>query len=226
MTDWSKRKQRRDEVKARAAQPNHMYGYCRVLHCGKPARAGTGDGLDMVFCRSHADHYSRHGSPYKGSYTAQELMPHRMVARLWLKANRDHPQVRQAALRIHGLCQQAGPHVEAFRLRGLSPRERALAAWARLRKAEVDPLRVLEAWLTIEGAVAADPQPDNDPEFKRVQAAKLVHRLASGTHKSWPAAGGGTQELHVYPRSRGNVLRHIGRDLEEATSSLAGFKFA
>lgn len=146
MIDWTKRKQRREEVKARAAQPNHMYGYCRVLHCGKPARAGTGDGLDMVFCRSHADHYARHGSPYKGSYTATELRSHRATARAWLKAHRDDPEVKQAVLRVQGLYQNAGPHVEAFRLRGLPPRERAMAAWARLRKAEVDPHRVLEAW--------------------------------------------------------------------------------
>jgi hypothetical protein len=222
MTDWARRKQRREDVKARAAQPNHMYGYCRVLHCGKPARAGTGDGLDMVFCRSHADHYSRHGSPYKGSYTALELMPHRKAARAWLKEHQGDPQVRQGASRIQGLYQQAGPHVEAFRLRGIPPRERAMAAWARLRKAGVDPLRVLEGWLTVEAAIAADPQPDNDPEFRRVQAAKLIHRLASGTHRSWPRPGGGTQSMHVYPRSRGRVLRYIGRDVEEAASSLAG----
>jgi len=197
-----------------------MYGYCRVVHCGKAARAGTGEGLDMVFCRSHADHYSRHGSPYKASYTAAEMRPHRNEARKWLKTNEAEPDVQRALLRVRGLYQQAGPHVEAFRLRGLTPRERAWAAWARLRKASVDPLRVLEVWLAVDGVIAADPQPDNDPEFRRVQLAKLVHRLASGTHKVWPSPGGKVEEMHFYPRSRGRVLRHLGQDLEDALSFL------
>jgi len=215
MTGWKKQRQRKADVKARAEQPNHMYGYCRVVHCGKPARAGTGDGLDMMFCRSHADHYSRHGSAYKASYTAKDLQPHRQEARKWLEANQDDPAVHRAVLGVRGLYQQAGPHVEAFRLRGLPPRDRARAAWARLRKANVEPVRVVEAWLTVEAMVAADPQPENNPEFKRVQVAKLIHRLASGTHKSWPKPGGGVQEMHVYPRSRGRVLRHMGNEAEE-----------
>ena len=41
--------------------------------------------------------------------------------------------------------------------------------------------------------------------------------MASGTHKKWPGEDGRTTELHVYPRSRGTVLRHIGSDLETAT---------
>lgn len=218
MIDLTKKRQRKADVNARAEQPNHMYGYCRVVHCGKPARAGTGDGLDTMFCRSHADHYSRHGSAYKASYTAKELRPHRQDARRWLKANGDEAAVRAAVLRVRGLYQQAGPHVEAFRLRGMPPRDRAAAGWARLRKAGVDPMKVVEAWLAVEAATASDPHPENNPEFRRVQAAKLIHRLASGTHKSWPGPNGKVQELHVYPRSRGRVLRYMGKDVEELAS--------
>lgn len=65
-------------------QTNHMYGYCRVIHCGKPARAGTTDGLDERYCRAHADHDQRHGSPLKGSYTARELNPYRRAALAWM----------------------------------------------------------------------------------------------------------------------------------------------
>jgi hypothetical protein len=113
--------------------------------------------------------------------------------------------------------------VEAFRLTGLSPRERAWKAWARLRKHRVDPRKVVAAWLAVELAVAADPPNANTREFKRVQAAKLVHRLASGTHKRWPDRPSGPTELHVYPASRGQVLRYIGKDLEQATELLAEF---
>ena len=84
----------------------------------------------------------------------------------------------------------------------------------------MDPLRVLEAWLSVVAAIAADPQPDNDPEFRRVQVAKLVHRLASGTHKSWPQPNGRVDVLHAYPRSRGRVLRHLGEGIEGALGGM------
>jgi hypothetical protein len=197
-----------------------MFSRCRVVGCFNPARAGTQDGLDTRFCRSHADHYARHGSPYKRSYTAKELAPHRKAAKAWLEANKDDRWVRNAMDRVKTLYDTAGPHVEAFRLRGLSPEARAQAAWARLRKAKIDPAAVIAAWLAVELVIAADPQPEAKSEFKQVQAAKLVHKMASGTHKRWEAGVGGTQEMHVYPRSRGRVLRHMGFHMEEAIELL------
>lgn len=220
MTDWSKKRERKDEVKARAAEPSHMFSRCRVVGCDKPARAGTDDGLDTRFCRPHSDHYSRHGSPYKRSYTAKEVAPYREAATEWLKANEGDMWVSNAVDRVKTLYAVAGPHVEAFRLRGLSPEERAKAAWARLRKAKIDPRRVVAAWLAVEMIIRGDPQAETKAEYKRVQAAKLVHKMASGTHKRWEAGAGGPQELHVYPRSRGRVLRHIGEALEKATELL------
>lgn len=198
-----------------------MFSRCRVVGCSRPARAGTQDGLDTRFCRSHADHYSRHGSPYKRSYTAKELAPHRKAAKAWLEANRDDKWVRNAIDRVQTLYATAGPHVEAFRLRGLSPEARAQAAWARLRKATIDPAAVVAVWLTVELVIAADPQPETKLEFKQVQAAKLVHKMASGTHKRWEAGPRGLQEMHVYPRSRGRVLRHMGVDIEKAVEHLS-----
>lgn len=218
-TSLIRKRQRRAEVKARASEPSSMFKLCRAVGCGKPARAGTGEGLDTRFCRSHADHYARHGSPYKASYTAAELSPHRVVAEAWLNANVNDTWVRNAVDRVETLYRSAGPHIEAFRLRGLSPQERARAAWARLRKAKVDPRRVVGAWLTIELAIRTDPQSETKVEFKRVQAARLVHRMASGSHKRW-GEGLGAKELHVYPRPRGRVLRHLGSDIEGAVELL------
>jgi hypothetical protein len=221
----------RRRVQARAKTPNHMFRYCRVVGCHNPARAGTENGLDTTFCRKHADHYSRHGSPYRGSYSAKDLAPYRRAVRRWLAENREDQWVKNACCRVEGLYERAGPHVEAFRLAGMSARERAWAAWARLRKAGIEPLKPIEAWLVIEQAIAFDEQPEAKPEFKRVQAAKLVHRMASGSHKVWERevprriANHFTTEvhrteLHVYPHSRGRVLRHIGADLEEACGLL------
>lgn len=216
MINWTTKRERKAEVRSRAGEPSSMFSRCRVVGCDKPARAGTQDGLDTRFCRSHADHYSRHGSPYKRSYTAKELAPHRKSANAWLETNRDDKWVRNAIDRVNTLYATAGPHIEAFRLRGLSPEARAQAAWARLRKAGISPAAVIAAWLTIELAIAADPQRDTKGEFRRVQAAKLVHKMASGTHKRWEAGAGGVQEMHVYPRSRGRVLRRIGSQLQSA----------
>lgn len=220
MSNWAAKRDRKNEVKARAAEPSHMSRHCRVIGCDKPARAATDDGLDTRFCRSHADHHSRHGSAYKGSYTAKELAPYRKAALAWLEANAEDKWVRNAVDRVDTLYRAAGPHIEAFRLRGLSSEERAKAAWARLRKAAVDPRRVVVAWLTIQLAIRTDPQPETKAEFMRVQTAKVVHRMASGTHKQW-GEGSTATELHVYPRPRGRVLRHIGSDIEQAVELLA-----
>lgn len=196
-----------------------MFSRCRVVGCGKPARAGTDDGLDTRFCRAHADHYSRHGSPYKRSYTAKELAPYRKAAMAWLEANEGDIWVRNAIDRVKTLYETAGPHVEAFRLRGLSPEERSKAAWSRLRKAKIDPRRVVASWLAVEMIIRDDPRAETKAEYKRVQAAKLVHKMASGTHKRW-GDGPNAKELHVYPRSRGRVLRHLGSELERAVELL------
>jgi hypothetical protein len=43
--------------------------------------------------------------------------------------------------------------------------------------------------------------------------------MASGSHKRW-GEGPTATELHVYPRSRGRFLRHIGEALEKACELL------
>ncbi len=224
MPDWTARQRRKQEVRARAAQPDPAYARCKAIGCPNPARAGTTDGLGHQYCRTHYDHLQRHGSAFKPSYKATDLNPYRQSALLWML---DHPEefwVKDAVSKVQGLYQRAGPHVEAFRLRGLPPRDRARAHWARLRKHEVDPRLAVGAWLAVAMIVSDDPQPDSRSEFRSVQAAKVVHRMASGTHKRWVqelASGTRVEEVHAYPRPRGRVLRHIGEDLKSACESLS-----
>jgi len=210
MADYQKKLRRKQEVARRAKAGNDFAGKCRVYGCGRPARAAAGEGLDVKFCSSHADFFQRHGSPYKRSYTAAEINPFRRRALAWIKANEADRFVANAIQRVMSLYASAGPHVEAFRLRGLPPADRARAAWARLRRAEVDPREVVAAWLAVEMTIEADPQPVRTTEFKRVQAAKLIHRYRPE----------GLVEMHVYPHSRGQVLRHVGAALEEACGLL------
>jgi hypothetical protein len=62
-------------------------------------------------------------------------------------------------------------------------------------------------------------------EFRLVQTAKAVHRLASGTHRHWdfPMRDGTTRPLHfhAYPRSSGIVLRVIGKEIDEVCGGVA-----
>jgi len=106
----------------------------------------------------------------------------------------------------------------------MSPGNRAKAAWAQLRKREVDPLEVLAAWLAVDLRLRDDLQPDSHQEYRYVQVAKLIHRMAGGAHKRWEReqANGKAEvtELHKYPVSRGRVLRVIGSQLAGACDGL------
>ena len=87
------------------------------------------------------------------------------------------------------------------------------------------PEKVVAAWLTVQRTITNDPEADTKPEFARVQAAKLIHRLASGTRKTWEQRDANDRlvridRLEVYPRSRGRVLREIGKDVEAACEGL------
>jgi hypothetical protein len=229
MRQRGQRELRRRDVKARAGTPNEEFGSCRVLGCGKPARAATTDGLDMRYCRSHYEHLQSHGNPFKGSYRAKDLNPYRQAALQWLVEHEDEYWAKHATSNVSGLYRRAGAHVEAFRLTGLTPRERAKAHWARLRVHEVDPRLPVAAWIAVEMIVRDDPQSDGRRDYKLVQAAKLVHRMASGSHRKWVreySFGTHTEELHVYPRPRGRVLRSIGGDLETASELLVDHHLA
>ena len=205
--------------------PDSMYSYCRIIGCHHPATAGTESGLNRRYCRKHEDHYERHGSYTKPSYRRTTIEPHRRAALRWLKANRDSPAIRQSIAAVQRIYRQSGPKIEAFRLRGLKPEARAWAAWARLREGNVDPIRPLAACLAIQATIASDPQPDLSTEYRLVQVAKLVHRMASGSHKRWervrPNGSISVEELHHYPHSRGRVLRHIGRQLQKIAETVS-----
>lgn len=220
----SRRRQRSADILQRVRKVEDAHFVCAVYGCGRPTRAAAGRGLNRLYCRQHEDHLQRHGSYIKTSYKAAELRPYRIAAERWLQANPTDVYVR-AALQAIGTLLRSGRAEEAFRLRGLSPADRARVAWGRLRRADVPPQKPLAVWLAVEMRLADDPQADWQPEFKRVQAAKLVHRMASGTHRRWEqerqAGRVHVVELHKYPASRGRVLRHIGEALERAAELVA-----
>ncbi|NYG46518.1 hypothetical protein GGD67_003989 [Bradyrhizobium sp. IAR9] len=117
------------------------------------------------------------------------------------------------------LLEEAGPTEIATRLRGMSPSRRARIALARLRVAGIKPERFVAIVLAVTALIEEDPGSHRTEEFRTVQIAKALHRLASGTHKRWPFVdhqGRQSQtELHAFPRSSGPVLRLIGRTVEQ-----------
>lgn len=216
--NWDRIRRRSRDVAKRASTPNPDSRYCRVVGCKNPTRAGSGRGLNQLYCRVHEDHYQRHGSPFRGSYGREWLNPYRRAAFDWLTEHADDRWVKDALVKMGAVYQKAGPFVEAFRLRGQKPEARARAAWARLRKARIDPRMPIAAWIAIEMITRDDPQAVRTTEYKRVQAAKIIHRMVSGTHKRWERqlSDGkvAVEALHKFPMSRGLVLRHIGEVIE------------
>lgn len=219
---------RRDlDLQRRIAAPEGALARCTVLDCGQPTTARAGHGLNRHYCQRHVEHYRRHGSYSKGSYSAAELNPRRRSALAWLEAHRDTPAIRDAVERVRALYARAGRPEEAFRLAGKSPEERARNVWARLRHFDVDPLQILATWVAVQLCHRDDARPERKMEFRWVQAAKCLHRLAGGSHKRWEREREDGRphmtELHKYPASRGRVLRHLGQALDDAASSLKEF---
>ena len=224
MTDLHQRQQRIANLRKRIAGPQDAYERCRAYPCTNRTTADRGEGLNRLYCRKHIEFYRRHGSYVKRSYGAGELLPYRAQALSWLKVHGDDQSVRLAVAGVQRLYRVAGAPVEAFRLPGRTPAERASAIWAQLRKHEVDPVDVVAVWLAVDLRLRDDPQPDRHDEYRQVQAAKLIHRMAGGTHKRWERQRGDGSvevlELHKYPVSRGRVLRLVGGSLAAACSGL------
>lgn len=224
MTSAHQRQRRLADLRKRITQPQDAYERCRAYPCSNSTTANRGEGLNRLYCRKHIEFYRRHGSYLKRSYGAGELRPYRERAMAWLQTHRDDAEVHSAAEGVRRLYRAAGAPVEAFRLPGKPPTERANAIWAQLRKREVDPLNALAAWLAVDLRLRDDAQPDRHDEYRYVQAAKLIHRMAGGTHKRWArereVGRVEVTELHKYPISRGKVLRVLGGQLAKACMEL------
>ncbi|EJB04813.1 hypothetical protein Rleg9DRAFT_3672 [Rhizobium leguminosarum bv. trifolii WSM597] len=199
---------------------------CVVPGCGRLAEATEGKGVARYHCRYHVQHKSRHGSHWHTTYKAPELRPYIRTAERWINDHRHEPAYQTAYWQLEYLFAGAGRVDPAMNLRGRSAEYRARVAFARLRAASIPTQRIIAIYLGIAALIEDDFGSHRTREFRIVQAAKAVHRLASGTHRkwdSWDPRTGGTRpiELHAYPRSSGHVLRKIGEALEKACDELA-----
>ncbi|WP_041802056.1 hypothetical protein [Rhodopseudomonas palustris] len=194
---------------------------CVIPSCGRPTMAAAGKGLAAFHCRKHVEHKARHGSHWHGTYSAAELKPYLAAATSYLRPRINADKFISAALAsIEGTLEAAGPTEIATRLKGMPASKRAKIALARLRVGGIKPERFVAIVLAVTALIEEDPGSHRTKEFRRVQIAKALHRLASGYHRVWelPDDRGRLRkvsELHAFPRSSGPVLRLIGKAVEQ-----------
>lgn len=193
---------------------------CALPGCKNRTMRAAGLGLAAFHCRKHVEHKARHGSHWHGTYSAAELKPYLAAATLYVRLRAESDRfIKQALTNIALLLEEAGPTEIASRLKGMSAQRRARIALARLRVAKIKPERFVAIVLAVTALIEKDPGSHRTKEFRTVQIAKALHRLASGTHKRWPfvdAYGRKRQtEMHAFPRSSGQVLRIMGRAVEK-----------
>jgi hypothetical protein len=182
--------------------------------------SAAGLGLAAFHCRKHVEHKARHGSHWHGTYSAAELKPYVAAATSYIRPRAQSDRfIKHALNAIALLLEEAGPTEIATRLKGMSAAKRARIALARLRVARIKPERLVAIVLAVTALIEEDPGSHRKKEFRTVQIAKALHRLASGYHRVWEYIDyRGVKrrtELHAFPRSSGPVLRLIGRKVEE-----------
>jgi hypothetical protein len=182
--------------------------------CKRPTQVSAKNGHSPRYCKQHIEFHRRHGSYWFRSLRAADLKPFREDAATWLKLHRDDTRVKLALRTIASQLSGAGQEVNAYSLRHESAKERARIAFARLRNAEIPPERILLRLLAVSACCDAKGIDGRQEEYRRVQYAKAVHRLASGTHKTTS----GFPMPSKYPRSEGQVLRHMGAWLDGVVS--------
>jgi hypothetical protein len=179
----------------------------------------AGIGLADCHCQYHVQRRARHGSHWCPSIKATDLKPYLKAAHRWISEQRDAIAVAYPLIGLQGLMDGAGKAERAQDIKRLPAARRARIAFARLREAGIKPERLLAIHMAVAALIEDDRDSHRVPEYRTVQTAKAVHRLASGTHSRWdfPLANGSTAPLiiHNYPRSSGRVLRVIGHELDE-----------
>ncbi|GJD86678.1 hypothetical protein BHAOGJBA_0173 [Methylobacterium hispanicum] len=220
MTSHSDSRKRRAEIAHRVASPKQdFFEKCTVMGCGRPTRRAAGTGLNGNFCTYHGQRKARFGSPVAPAIRATELSPYVKTALAWIRQHRADPILSLVLLSLRGLLDGAGPVDPVMNLKRRSAKYRAKVAFARLREAGVKPERLLAIHLGVAALVEDDADSHRICEFRIVQTAKAMHRLASGTHRRWdfPLPNGtiAPAEMHVYPKSSGRVLRVMGEAAEE-----------
>lgn len=198
---------------------------CTVPFCNRPTRAAAGVGLSQFLCTNCTQKRARHGSAWCPSIRAGDLRPYVKSAARWIRKHHKQTAVHYTLLGLQGLLDASGKVEAAMNIKRRPAALRAKVAFARLREAGIKTERLLATHIGVSALIADDPDSHRITEYRLVQTAKAVHRLASGTHRVWqfPMVDGTTRPLamHVYPKSSGRVLRAMGKELEEICAGVS-----
>jgi len=195
------------------------YLRCVIPGCGRQIRRATPPSITLCYCNYHVQFRARHGSHWYPTYKAADLRPYLTVAAEWIEEHRAEAFVSYPLVGLRGLLDGAGRVEPAMDIKRRPAAFRARVAFARLREAGVKPERLMAIHMAVAALIEDDRGSHRVTEFRLVQTAKAVHRLASGTHPQWewPMRDGTVRPLnfHAYPKSSGLVLRVIGREIDE-----------
>ena len=98
--------------------------------------------------------------------------------------NADHRFVKLALNKVDSLMKNAGRNIAVRDLKRAPPETKARAMWARLRDQGVPVEKILAAILGTAMCNASDRDP-RKKEFRQVQIAKVLARMAGGQTKRW-----------------------------------------
>jgi hypothetical protein len=170
-------------------------------------------------CRYHVQFKARHGSHWHPTFKAVDLKPYLTVSAEWIDERREELPVTYPLKGLRGLLDGSGRPEPAQDIKRLPAASKARVAFARLREAGIEPQRLLTVHMAVGALIEDDNGSHRVEEFRLVQTAKALHRLASGNHGryEWPMADGTIRQIqtHNYPRSSGIVLRVIGKEIDE-----------
>ena len=194
--------------------------YCPIPGCGRLPQARAGKGVSLYYCRYHAQAYNRHGCHWKKTYTAADLEPYRKAARSFIKARPHDIYITHALAWLDATMRFSGPLERMVDTYLMKPRDKALAALARMERRKVPPEQLLVNYLAVCCAIEEDPKRagSETENYRRVQAAKACARLAATnlSDDHYPA------HKRRYARSSGLMLVHLGRMLENACGHVQG----
>lgn len=142
----------------------------------------------------------------------------------WIEAHSEESAVKLSLATVRGLFARGVPQ-ETRQLTRQSASAKASAVWARFGEVEADPRIIAAAALAVVLRVASDHASGKAPggeEFRDVQIAKLILRLAGGSVKRWPSRlpNGEPTVLRWFISSEGRVLRVLGRQAAEAIAPI------
>jgi hypothetical protein len=171
---------------------------CSIPNCNRPPMRTVGVGHAEYHCRYHVQFRARHGSHWHPTYKAADLKPYLAVASEWIDGHREELPVAYPLKGLEGLLEGSGQADRAQDIKRLPAGSKARVAFARLREAGIEPERLLAIHMAVGALIEDDNGSHRVEEFRLVQTAKAVHRLASGI-----------------------VLRMIGREIDEICGGVA-----